>query len=77
VLELRRADRDPGVPYPHLLAVVKAAFNQRRKTLRNALRAGGYSIDAVSEEVLGRRAEQLSPAEFAELARLLQRGAAS
>jgi 16S rRNA (adenine1518-N6/adenine1519-N6)-dimethyltransferase len=77
VLELRRADRDPGVTYPHLLAVVKAAFNQRRKTLRNALRAGGYSIDAVSEEVLGRRAEQLSPAEFAELARLLQRGTAS
>lgn len=71
VLELRRADRDPDVPYPHLLAVVKAAFNQRRKTLRNALRSGGYSIDRLSDEVLSRRAEQLSPAEFAELARQL------
>jgi len=75
VLELRRADRDPGVPYPHLLAVVKTAFNQRRKTLRNALRAGGYSIDMLPEDALGRRAEQLSPAEFAELARQLQRRA--
>ena len=71
VLELRRTDRDPGVPYPHLLAVVKAAFNQRRKTLRNALRSGGYRIDAIDPSVLDRRAEQLSPAEFAELARNL------
>jgi 16S rRNA (adenine1518-N6/adenine1519-N6)-dimethyltransferase len=77
VLELRRADRDPGVPYPHLLAVVKAAFNQRRKTLRNALRAGGYSIDLVPEDVLSRRAEQLSPGDFAELARLLERRSAT
>jgi len=71
VLDLRRADRDPGVPYAHLLAVVKAAFNQRRKTLRNALRSGGYSIEAVDPAVLDRRAEQLSPAEFAALARSL------
>ena len=79
VLSLVRRPTPLGPPVGdgELKRVVKAAFNQRRKTLRNALRAGGYSIDAVAEEVLGRRAEQLSPAEFAELARLLQRGTAS
>ena len=39
--------------------VVKAGFNQRRKTLRNALRSAGLNVDAVPEEVLSKRAEQL------------------
>src|SRR6185369_8511642 len=57
--------------------VVRVAFAQRRKTLKNALRAGfgeasatawlaGAAIDG------GRRAETLSLAEFAALARLAQ-----
>lgn len=44
--------------------VVKAGFNQRRKTLRNALRSAGLPIDAVDEAMLGKRAEQLSVNEF-------------
>lgn len=54
--------------------VVRAAFAQRRKTLRNALRAV-FGVEG-SEDMLrragidpGRRAEQLSPEEFAGLAR--------
>lgn len=52
--------------------VVKAAFGQRRKTLRNALRAAGYrDLDTVSARVgidLQRRGETLDLAEFAALA---------
>ena len=52
--------------------VVKAGFNQRRKTLRNALRSAGLNVDAVSEAVLGKRAEQLSTAEFIELTKTIE-----
>ena len=52
--------------------VVKAAFAQRRKTLRNALRAAGYAdLETVSERTgidLQRRGETLSLEEFATLA---------
>jgi 16S rRNA (adenine1518-N6/adenine1519-N6)-dimethyltransferase len=52
--------------------VVKAAFAQRRKTLRNTLHAVGYSdLDAVSARTridLQRRGETLSLEEFATLA---------
>jgi 16S rRNA (adenine1518-N6/adenine1519-N6)-dimethyltransferase len=55
--------------------IVKAAFAQRRKTLRNALRAAGYdSLDTVSARIgidLQRRGETLSVEEFAALANLL------
>jgi 16S rRNA (adenine1518-N6/adenine1519-N6)-dimethyltransferase len=49
--------------------VVAAAFGQRRKTLRNSLRgvvdADGFAAAGIDP---GRRAETLSPAEFARLA---------
>lgn len=52
--------------------VVKAAFAQRRKTLRNTLRAAGFGdLDEVSAQVgisLQRRGETLSVKEFAILA---------
>lgn len=43
VVRLDRAERDLRVPRPHLWAVIEAAFGQRRKTLRRALQAGGWS----------------------------------
>ncbi|MBP3763914.1 MAG: 16S rRNA (adenine(1518)-N(6)/adenine(1519)-N(6))-dimethyltransferase RsmA [Bacteroidales bacterium] len=52
--------------------VVKAGFNQRRKTLRNALRAASLPVDAVPEEVLAKRAEQLSTAEFISLTKTIE-----
>ncbi len=52
--------------------VVKAGFNQRRKTLRNALRSAGLNIDAVPEETLAKRAEQLSVDEFITLTKTIQ-----
>ena len=55
--------------------VVKAAFAQRRKTLRNALRAEGYGdLEAVSVRAgidLQRRGETLGVEEFATLADVL------
>jgi 16S rRNA (adenine1518-N6/adenine1519-N6)-dimethyltransferase len=51
--------------------VVKAGFNQRRKTIRNSLKA--FYIDFTREEIKdleGKRPEQLGVAEFVLLARL-------
>ena len=58
-----------------LFRVIKAAFANRRKTLKNSLSAGGLGITAqMAQEALqmasidpGRRAETLTPSEFAEL----------
>lgn len=44
--------------------VVKTGFNQRRKTLRNALRQLDIPLDAVPERFLSLRAEQLSVSDF-------------
>ena len=44
--------------------IVKAGFNQRRKTLRNALRQLGQPLDTVPEAILAKRAEQLSVDDF-------------
>ena len=52
--------------------VVKAGFNQRRKTLRNALRSADLPIEAVDDQVLGKRAEQLSVTEFIALTKTIQ-----
>ena len=48
--------------------VVKKAFNQRRKTLRNSLRPlVGEHASQMTDDVFNRRPEQLSVAEFIEL----------
>jgi 16S rRNA (adenine1518-N6/adenine1519-N6)-dimethyltransferase len=64
-----------GVDQAELARVIDAAFAQRRKTLRNALR--GLGLDAAGVEELGRRAgvdlgqraERLDVGAFADLAR--------
>jgi 16S rRNA (adenine1518-N6/adenine1519-N6)-dimethyltransferase len=60
---------------PHLRRVVRAAFNQRRKMLRNSLAGIVFErgID-LPDEVASKRAEELSPAEFLSLTRLLMAG---
>lgn len=65
----RTPENDPDVDHDVLRKVVKAGFGQRRKTLRNALRAGGFDGDSIPQQWLGQRAEQLSPTEFVELAK--------
>ena len=52
--------------------VVKAGFNQRRKTLRNALRSAALPVDQVADDILAKRAEQLSTAEFISLTKVIE-----
>jgi 16S rRNA (adenine1518-N6/adenine1519-N6)-dimethyltransferase len=52
--------------------VVKAGFNQRRKTLRNALRSANLPIEKVDDTFLSKRAEQLSVSEFITLTKTIQ-----
>ncbi len=69
VIRLTRNEREE-LPCPDgkYLTLVKKAFGQRRKTLRNALK--GYIPDnLLSLEILSRRAEQLTAREFVELCR--------
>ncbi|HTM65006.1 MAG TPA: 16S rRNA (adenine(1518)-N(6)/adenine(1519)-N(6))-dimethyltransferase RsmA, partial [Flavipsychrobacter sp.] len=53
--------------------LVKAGFNQRRKTLRNALR-GTLPPDALQDELMNKRAEQLSVKDFVFLHKEYQNG---
>jgi 16S rRNA (adenine1518-N6/adenine1519-N6)-dimethyltransferase len=46
--------------------LVKTAFNQRRKTLRNALK-GQFTAEVLQDEIFNKRAETLSIYDFAEL----------
>ncbi|MDP4290944.1 MAG: 16S rRNA (adenine(1518)-N(6)/adenine(1519)-N(6))-dimethyltransferase RsmA [Bacteroidota bacterium] len=51
--------------------LVKTAFNQRRKTLRNAIRS--LCPESFSHPFLDKRAEQLSVSDFVELAQSIKR----
>ena len=53
------------------VTVVKTGFNQRRKTLRNALKPLGIQYDGISDEILAKRAEQLSVEDFVSLTKQL------
>ena len=52
--------------------VVKAGFNQRRKTLRNALRQLNMPIVNIGEDILAKRAEQLSVEQFIDITKTIQ-----
>ncbi|MCQ2274160.1 MAG: 16S rRNA (adenine(1518)-N(6)/adenine(1519)-N(6))-dimethyltransferase RsmA [Bacteroidales bacterium] len=65
VIRLRRNDVDRLECDEALFTkVVKIGFNQRRKTLRNALKQLGMNMDEVPADLLAKRAEQLSVADF-------------
>lgn len=53
------------------IILVKAAFNQRRKTLRNALKST-LPQEALNDALMGQRAEQLSVADFVYLHKTYQ-----
>jgi 16S rRNA (adenine1518-N6/adenine1519-N6)-dimethyltransferase len=75
VLRIMMCD-DPGTPEEELLFVmtVRASFSQRRKTLRNNLRAAGFAEDVLDNVLVktgikgARRAETLTLDEFQLLA---------
>ena len=73
VIRLRRNDiKSLECDEKLFIQVVKAGFNQRRKTLRNALRQLNMPLDNVGEEMLAKRAEQLSVAQFIEITKNIE-----
>lgn len=73
VIRLTRKDPLPsGFPKDLFTQLVKAAFNQRRKTLRNALHGFQFQNPVAVETFLSKRAEQLSYQDFIELTRQLK-----
>ncbi len=62
----RNSVAELGCSYPMFERVVKAAFNQRRKTLRNSIRAAFSGVE-IGEKYALRRAEELGVEQFVEL----------
>ena len=71
VLKIQLRPEDPiGFDYKKLKLVVKAAFNQRRKTLRNSMK--GLNIQSPDfEKFTNLRPEQCSVADFVEMSRMI------
>ena len=79
---VRTTPRDPAYDAPDdefLMRFLRAVFTQRRKTMRNAVRNTAHIsglgdpdavVAAADGDLMGRRAGDVTPAEFAELARL-------
>lgn len=61
-----------GVEQKRFFQVVKAGFGQRRKTLRNSLKALGIPEDLNDHEFMSMRAEQLSVEDFIELTKRMK-----
>ena len=71
VIKMRRnAITDLGCDEKLFVAIVKQAFNQRRKTMRNSLRPM-LGPDIIDNEVFNKRPEQLSVQEFIALTNLI------
>lgn len=70
VIRLERKENwNPGCNEELLLNVIKHGFNQRRKTLRNALSLYKQHFDKIEPHWLDKRAEQLSYKDFIMLAK--------
>ncbi len=72
VIRCRRNNvSDLGCSERKFVQVVKAGFNQRRKTLRNALKPLGITETAAAHAFMDKRAEQLSVADFVLLTNMM------
>lgn len=68
VLRLTRKENlDIGVDEKLLYRVIKAVFNQRRKTIRNSLKTFELSDNLKEDPIFGKRPEQLAVADFVAL----------
>jgi 16S rRNA (adenine1518-N6/adenine1519-N6)-dimethyltransferase len=70
VMQMKRKSDAQNIPMPQLKKVVKTAFNQRRKKLRNAI-----SIFGLTDEALGiyatKRAEELNLEDYLKLIQII------
>lgn len=67
VIRLRCRDEEPPVDWEGIKKLVKTAFNQRRKTLKNSLKSLNLPAERIPGKWAGLRPEQLSPGDFVEL----------
>ncbi len=72
VIRLTRKEKIPDIEYEYFKKLVKTAFNQRRKTLRNSLKSYNLSDNLKQARIFAKRPEQLSPAEFVKLAQMIK-----
>ncbi len=73
VLRLKRNDRENlGCDEKLFFRVVKQGFNNRRKTLRNALKPLNLAPEVNALDILNMRAEQLGVDEFIELTKQIE-----
>jgi 16S rRNA (adenine1518-N6/adenine1519-N6)-dimethyltransferase len=72
VIKLIRKEKTPDIDYEFFKKIVKTAFNQRRKTLKNSLKSYNMSDNLKQERIFAKRPEQLSPREFVDLALMIQ-----
>ena len=74
VIRLKRNNIE-ALPCDEALFVktVKTGFNQRRKTMRNALKPLGLPLDEIPKNLLMARAEQLSVNDFISLTQTLEK----
>ncbi len=72
VIHLTRKEQLPDIDYEFLKKLVKTAFNQRRKTLRNSLKKLNLPIEKLPQEILVARPEALAPHQFVEMAQMLK-----
>ncbi len=68
----KKNEETEHIPRKELKRVVKLAFNQRRKTLKNALKTLQLDEQLLQMDIAGLRAEQLSVPAFIELAQRLK-----
>ncbi|MEE4176780.1 MAG: 16S rRNA (adenine(1518)-N(6)/adenine(1519)-N(6))-dimethyltransferase RsmA [Bacteroides sp.] len=68
VIRMQRKDEALPCEARKLFIVVKAAFNQRRKTLHNSLRGVNINWEALPADFAGRRPEQMNLEDFLLLA---------
>ncbi len=72
VLRLTRKESlELGVDEKLLRRVVKAVFNQRRKTIRNSLKTFELSNNLKEDTIFDKRPEQLAVADFVALAKMI------
>ena len=74
---VRKADFSLGCDEKMLYKVVKTAFQQRRKTMRNSLKSFNLSDKIKEDTIFGQRPEQLSVAQFVALTLKLEEDAIS
>jgi len=74
---IRKADFSLPVEEKLFFRVVKTAFQQRRKTLRNSLKSFDLSPQLKEDSIFGQRPEQLSVDQFLELTQKIQHDAVS